>query len=110
MKMPAKKNKAVMLAAAVALAGCGKSDKPVAGAATAEMVHVAAADDIDAQLPTVVERRHFAIYNTYRELSEDASAPRKSTATVSEESGLRAVAALDRDFSTCSIHTLPPQD
>lgn len=106
MKMPAKKHTAVMLAAALALAACGEAEKPVADAAPSHIVQVAAVDDLDAQLPSVVEQRHFAIYNTYRVLSDDSSDLLKSTAAGRDEEGLHAVAAL----STCSIHSLPPQD
>ena len=105
MKMLAQNNKmttAVLFAAAVGLAACGKVETRAVEAADAPVVQVAFAEEGgDKILPVLVERRHFAIYNTYRVLFDDSASVMKSREYAREE-GLQH--AVDSDVATCSIH------
>lgn len=108
MRMPSKKNdstNAAMLAVVLALAACDRRDKPRIDTAPLQVTQVAAVDDIDTHLQTVVEQRHFAIYNTYRVLFSESADAIRSTVGTQEEGALRPANAMEGEAFTCSLHT-----
>lgn len=91
----------MLVAVAFGLAACGRIETPAAAAET-QVIQVAFMEEGgDTDLPVVVERRHFAIYNTYRELFDDSANVFKSREYTQGEGLLHAV---DSDLATCSIH------
>lgn len=113
MKMFANKNnlmRVAMLSAIAVLASCGKSE-PSSAATAAPVVQLAEVEDgVDMTLPTVVERRHFAIYSTYRVLFDDSPDVFQSRANGQEEGLQSAVMTLDSDDSACSMRAMLVKD
>jgi hypothetical protein len=113
MKMPSKKNNstnAAMLAAVLALAACDRPNKPRIDTAPLPVMQVAAVDDVDSHLPTVVEQRHFAIYNTYRVLFDESANVIRPAGGVPEEGVLRPLGPMNGEVFSCSLHTAPLRD
>lgn len=111
MKMLAHNNKmkiAVLLSIVFGFAGCGKAGTPSVAAETPTVQVAVMEEGGDQSFPVVVERRHFAIYNTYRMLSADSANALKPHGNAREE-GLKHAAA--SDLAACSIHAaLMPAD
>jgi predicted small lipoprotein YifL len=110
MTMFANKNNlmsATLLSAVATLASCGRSEPPPAASTAATFVQLAEVEDgVDVTLPTVVERRHFAIYNSYRVLFDDSPDVFHSRAKGQEDGLQQAVMAFDGDVSACSMRAM----
>lgn len=111
MKMLAHNNKmkiAVLLCTVFGFAGCGKAGTPSVAAETPTVQVAVMEEGGDQRFPVVVEHRHFAIYSTYRMLSDDSANALKPHGNAREE-GLQHAAA--SDLAACSIHAdLMPAD
>jgi len=106
MKKNANKNNcthAALIAMLLALAACEGPDKV---AAAAEAGQPELIDSVDAALPEVIERRHFAIYNTYRVLFDEPVPARNALS----DDGLRQALLLAESVPACSVRAMLLQD
>ena len=72
---PADKNNfthTVLVAVVLSLAACGREDLPSLASAPHTGDQAVTTDASDLALPDIIERRHFAIYNSYRVLFDDS--------------------------------------
>jgi len=109
MKKNANKNNCthvVLIAMLLALAACDRPDK---AAAVPEAAQPEVIDTVDATLPEVIERRHFAIYNTYRVLFDDSPQVFQSRAAMQDE-GLQQAVLLAESVPACSMRAMLLQD
>ena len=107
---------AAMLVAAVSVAACGKTDGPRNAPMQSKAEHDAGnavakdGEEDFAETTLPVERRHFAIYNTYRVLFDDSARIYQSLA-VGQEDGLQsAVMTSDSGMPSCSMRGMLMQD
>ena len=101
---------ALLVAAALSLVACGRQQTPVPQTDVSVHAPAGVMEAEDMTLPTVIERRHFAIYNTYRVLFDDSPQVFQSRAGMQEEGLQPAVMPVDGLMPSCSMRAILLQD
>lgn len=103
-----------VMAVAVLIAACSKDEahngpvQPKAELDTGLVGATGGEENLsETPLPTIVERRHFAIYSTYRVLFDDSASVYQSPAPGQDDGLQPAVMTSDRGMPACSMRAMP---